>query len=87
MQTTKKFSQSDNVGLIRRLDTEGRFLVPVQFRRTLGWTPETPLEILSDGEGILIRRSARVCVFCQSEKNLRLFEGKPVCQHYIERLH
>ncbi len=77
----------DNVGIIRRFDTEGRLVLPMQFRRDLGWDAETPLEILSDGESILVRKSTRGCTFCGSEADIRLFEGKPICRRCIERLH
>ena len=86
MKKIKDNQALEGVGIIRCFDTEGRLVLPIQFRRALGWKPDTPLEIISDGESIHIRRSAQVCVFCRNEENIRLFEGKSVCQDCIAKL-
>ena len=72
--------------MVRRFDEQGRLLLPIEMRRALGWDTETPLEILSDGMSVLIRKNKKECIFCRSEEEIKIFEGKPVCKACILEL-
>ena len=45
-----------STGLIRRIDPLGRLVVPVELRRTMNIKEGDPLEILVDGELIVLRK-------------------------------
>ncbi len=44
------------LGIVRRIDTLGRVMVPKEYRTMLGWTPGTPIEILPNEDGSMIFR-------------------------------
>lgn len=43
------------IGIVRNVDHLGRFVIPIEWRRTLGITPGSPVEIVGTDEGILLR--------------------------------
>jgi len=59
-----------STGIVRSIDNLGRVVLPKELRNTYSITPDTPLEIFTDGESIVLRkyRAQGACVFC-GEKN------------------
>lgn len=55
-----------STGIVRHIDTLGRVVLPKELRRTFGITAETPLEILTEGDAILLRKyhPADACALC-----------------------
>ncbi len=42
-------------GIIRRVDELGRVAVPKEIRRARGWEEGAPIEIIPDGEDVILR--------------------------------
>ena len=42
-------------GIIRRLDDLGRIVIPKEIRRARGWEEGAPIEIIPDGEDVILR--------------------------------
>jgi len=42
-------------GIIRRLDDLGRITIPKEIRRARGWEEGAPIEIIPDGEDVILR--------------------------------
>lgn len=71
-----------STGITRTIDNLGRIVLPKELRTAYGITPETPLEILTEGDAILLRkyRPADACVLCGAvSPNALTLHGKPVC--------
>lgn len=71
-----------STGIIRSIDSLGRLVLPKELRKTMGITPDTPLEIMTEGKTILLRRyePAGACVLCgEVSPQAVLVHGKPVC--------
>ena len=67
-------------GIVRRIDSLGRFLLPSELRQTMGLPPGTPLGIfVDDQEGIILRRHEPGCLFCGLAEGLEDFHGRPIC--------
>lgn len=66
-------------GIIRRVDDLGRIVLPKELRRTLGIGEKDPMEIYTDGKGIILRKYAPGCAFCGSVNGIRYIHGTPVC--------
>ncbi|MCM3598975.1 AbrB/MazE/SpoVT family DNA-binding domain-containing protein [Metabacillus idriensis] len=43
------------IGIVRYPDKLGRIVIPMEIRKTNNWTEETPIEMLSTENGLLIR--------------------------------
>ena len=71
-----------STGIVRHMDSLGRVVLPMELRRTFGITADTPLEILTEGDAILLRkyRPADACALCGevSPDSVEL-HGKFVC--------
>lgn len=75
-----------STGIVRRLDDLGRFVVPMELRRTLGLEDRAPMEIYTHGDTILIRRYQPFCTFCGSRRTTVTHCGKHVCEHCLAHL-
>ena len=71
-----------STGIVRHMDSLGRVVLPKELRRTFGITADTPLEILTEGDTILLRkyRPADACALCgQVSPDSVELHGKFVC--------
>ncbi|MCM3598668.1 AbrB/MazE/SpoVT family DNA-binding domain-containing protein [Metabacillus idriensis] len=57
-----------HIGVIRYQDKLGRIVIPMEIRKANNWTRDTPIEMLSTDEGLLIRG------YKPDEENERLIE-------------
>ncbi len=55
-----------STGIVRSIDSLGRVVLPKELRTTYDITPDTPLEIFTDGDSIIMRKNHAQgsCVFC-----------------------
>ena len=42
-------------GIVRRVDDLGRVVIPKEIRRARGWEEGAPIEIVPDGEDVILR--------------------------------
>ena len=72
-----------STGIIRSIDSLGRVVLPKELRRTFEITTDTPLEIMTEGDAILLRkyRPADACVLCG-----QVSPGTAVRQNRLPRL-
>ena len=71
-----------STGIIRSVDSLGRFVLPKELRDSFGITTDTPLEIFTDGDTILLRkyRADGCCDLCgEVTGDSILFRGKRIC--------
>lgn len=71
-----------STGIVRSIDNLGRVVLPKELRNTYSITPDTPLEIFTDGESIVLRkyRAQGACVFCgEISPDAVLLHGKYIC--------
>ena len=65
-------------GMVRRIDTLGRIVLPKEIRDTLDIN-EAPVEILVENDSIILRKYQPSCVFCGSFENVTPYMNKLVC--------
>lgn len=73
-------------GIVRRIDELGRIVLPVELRRTLGIDVKDQIEILIEGNKIILRKYEDSCIFCGGKDNLVSYAGKNVCKDCIKEL-
>ena len=66
-------------GIVRRVDSLGRLVIPMELRRTLGIKEEDPMEIFTTEDGILIRPYKPGCICCGSSEDLVESNGVSLC--------
>ena len=75
-----------STGITRKVDELGRIVIPIELRRTLGIAEKDPLEILVDGDSIILRKYEPACVFCGSADDITNFKGKNICADCIGKM-
>lgn len=75
-----------STGIVRKVDELGRIVLPIEMRRTLNIEEKDSLEIYVDGDNVILRKYQATCIFCESTKNLRTFNGKNLCPDCIQKL-
>lgn len=66
-------------GIVRMVDELGRIILPKELRKTHGLEESTPMEILTEGNTIILRKYEPTCVFCNGTDGVHIFKGHKVC--------
>ena len=75
-----------STGVIRQVDELGRFVLPIEIRRSLGINVRDSIEIHTEGNRIVLTKHEESCLFCGSTKTLHAHEGKYVCEKCLAAL-
>ena len=75
-----------SIGIIRRLDSLGRLVLPVELRRAFDLRVDDPVEIYVEGDKIILKKYHPECVFCNENEDLMVFKGKSVCRDCAKAL-
>lgn len=75
-----------STGVIRQIDELGRFVLPVEIRRTLGINIKDSIEIYTEGNRIILQKHQSTCLFCGSAKDVVTYEKKCVCHKCLDAL-
>ncbi len=75
-----------STGVVRRIDSLGRVVLPKELRETHGIHEDDPLEIFTEGENIILRKYTFTCIFCGKSERLTLYRGKSICSACLEEL-
>lgn len=78
-------------GVIRRVDSLGRIVIPSEIRNLLDITGAdkgegTTLEILVKDDYIMLRKYQPFCFICGSSEDLEIIDGKKVCMECIKKI-
>lgn len=72
-----------STGVIRQVDELGRFVLPIEIRRSLGINVRDSLEIHTEGNRIVLVKHEDACIFCNQTKSLVTHEGKCICERCL----
>jgi len=68
------------LGISVTLDSFGRITIPKSLRISMGYEPTMPLEMVSDGKELRIRKHLTGCMFCGSDIKAVAWHGDRVCR-------
>lgn len=68
-----------STGIVRRIDNVGRFVLPIELRRTLGIDDKDSLEIFIEENTIILKKYEPACIFCGNARDVSSYKGKNVC--------
>lgn len=75
-----------STGTVRKIDSLGRVVLPIELRRTLEIDEDSSLEIFVEGNSIVLRKYEPACVFCGEARDVVTFKGRNVCKACREAL-
>ncbi len=68
-----------STGIVRRIDSVGRFVLPIELRRTLQIEDNDSLEIFVEDNAIILKKYQPACIFCGNARDVSSYKGKNVC--------
>lgn len=68
-----------STGIVRRIDSAGRFVLPIELRRTLDIEDTDSLEIFLEDNTIVLKKYQPACIFCGNARDVSGYKGKNVC--------
>jgi transcriptional pleiotropic regulator of transition state genes len=69
----------------RKIDELGRLVIPIEYRRQLGWAEKDEIEMIVTNDTIVLKKPVLGCHFCGSAANLVRIGNKAICRSCGER--
>lgn len=77
-----------STGIVRTVDSVGRFVIPMELRRTMNIVDsEDALEVFVDDDKIILRKYSPSCLFCKSLDDIVEHCGQKICKECVEKLY
>lgn len=73
-------------GIVRKVDSLGRIVLPMELRNVFNISEGDPLEIYVDGSSIILKKYAPGCTFCGSLEDVDYYKGKYICDKCKEEI-
>ena len=68
-----------STGIVRGIDSVGRFVLPIELRRTLDIDDNDSLEIFVEDNTIILKKYQPACIFCNNARDVSTYKGKNIC--------
>ena len=73
-------------GIIRQVDGLGRIVLPIELRRSLDIQERDQVEILLEGDHVILKKHETNCIFCGGVRGLMEYKGKILCRDCTKHL-
>ncbi|MNI69393.1 putative transition state regulator Abh [compost metagenome] len=70
-------------GVVRKVDQLGRIVLPKSLRKRYQMNEGDPVEILVQGDHIILERYRPKCVFCGSMEQVNDFKERSICNQCL----
>jgi Regulators of stationary/sporulation gene expression len=75
-----------STGIVRKVDSLGRIVLPIELRRVMGIDIKDPIEIFTDDSHIVLGKYQPACIFCDSVSGVSEFKGTKICATCMAKL-
>jgi transcriptional pleiotropic regulator of transition state genes len=75
-----------STGIVRKIDSLGRFVIPIELRNVLDIGTNDSIEIFTDEDKIILKKYQPACLFCGNADNITYFKGKLICKDCLAEL-
>ncbi len=75
-----------STGIVRKVDSLGRVVIPMELRNNLDVSPGDALEIFTEGDKIILRKYEPYCIFCDEVDDVMNYNSKNVCKKCAKEL-
>lgn len=73
-------------GVVRKVDQLGRIVLPKSLRKRYQMNEGDPVEILVQGDHIILERYRPKCVFCGSMEEVNEFKDRTICKQCMSEM-
>lgn len=70
MKTAQKNKALKATGMVRKLDSLGRIVIPSEVRKTLGWEPGVPIEMFTNENTVVLSEYSTRCPLTGEREDL-----------------
>ncbi|HNX29867.1 MAG TPA: AbrB/MazE/SpoVT family DNA-binding domain-containing protein [Syntrophomonadaceae bacterium] len=70
-------------GVVRKVDSLGRIVIPMEIRQAYDIKEKDSLEIFVDDGKIVLRKYEPACIFCNNAENITNYQGKLICKDCV----
>ncbi|MCC8195574.1 MAG: AbrB/MazE/SpoVT family DNA-binding domain-containing protein [Oscillospiraceae bacterium] len=75
-----------STGIVRRIDELGRIVIPMELRKSMDLNIKDPIEILTDGDNIILRKYSNSCALCGEGEDIIPFGNKHICPACLKKI-
>ena len=75
-----------STGIVRKVDSLGRIVLPIELRRVMGIDIKDPIEIFVDEGKIILKKYQPACMFCENANDIITFKDKKICRTCAQEL-
>ncbi len=75
-----------STGIVRKIDSLGRFVIPIELRNVMDISTNDSIEIFTDEDKIILKKYQPSCLFCGNADNITYFKGKLICQDCLNEM-
>ena len=75
-----------STGIVRQLDSLGRIVLPIELRRSLNINTKDMLEIMVEGNAVVLRKYESNCSFCGSSGKLSQYRDRMICKRCLKEI-
>lgn len=73
-------------GIVRKLDTLGRVVLPIDMRRNIITDNRSEIEISVNEDASVLKKYVPCCIFCKSKNNVNKLIGKFICENCLKEI-
>ncbi|SJZ99788.1 AbrB/MazE/SpoVT family DNA-binding domain-containing protein [Selenihalanaerobacter shriftii] len=75
-----------STGIVRKVDSLGRVVLPAELRTNLNIESKDPLQIFVDKGKIIFKKYEPACIFCGNAGNTIEFKNKIICEDCLDNM-
>lgn len=75
-----------STGIVKEFDNLGRIGIPKKIRDRFEIVEKTKMDIYVEGQKIIMQKYERSCTFCDSNKELLVFDDKLICKKCLAKI-
>ena len=68
-----------STGITKSVDELGRIVLPKKMREKLNIDVRDEVELFVEGDRIILQKYVPTCIFCESDREIVIFNGKRIC--------
>ncbi|MFW5998869.1 MAG: AbrB/MazE/SpoVT family DNA-binding domain-containing protein [bacterium] len=75
-----------SIGIVRKIDTLGRVVIPKELRDIMDLPEKSPVEIFVNEDQIIFTKYNPGCIFCGDVQNVIEYHDKYVCKNCLDEM-
>lgn len=75
-----------SLGIVRRIDSLGRIVLPIELRHVMDIKEGDSLEFFTEENRIILKKYQPACIYCGDARDVVVFRGHNICPNCLAAL-